>query len=96
MNCTWVDCSKEAAHPHAGQDGKQWCNLCAEHHDMLESAFVDSNPKKVLSYWVKAQGGAKKVTESMKPEIEKTTEVLKKLSSSGKFKANSKIDTSNW
>lgn len=97
MNCTWVECTKDASHPQIGQDGKQWCNLCDEHHQMLQNAYASTDPKKILSYWVKAQGGARKVTDKMQPEIQQVANTMAKLVKTfGKFKANSKIDTSNW
>jgi hypothetical protein len=97
MNCTWVDCNKEAAHSELGKDGKEWCNLCDEHHQTLETSYKELDTRKILSYWVKAQGGARKITDKMQPEIEQAAKLMGKLVNGfGKFKANSKIDTSNW
>ncbi len=63
MECTWKDCKKEAMRIQLDKNGKQWANLCEEHHNELEKAmdiFInDANFKKMLSAWVMAQGGAK-------------------------------------
>jgi hypothetical protein len=59
LACTWVDCQAEALHPQLDRQGKQWACLCQEHHDRLEKALTDLEPKGLLSCWVKAQGGAK-------------------------------------
>jgi hypothetical protein len=70
MKCTWVDCNAEATHPQVGKDGQQWSDLCDEHHAQLDKASDDflsgaTGPQKMLSAWVKAQGGSKKATERM-------------------------------
>lgn len=58
--CTWVDCENEATKSQIGKDGSVWANLCESHNGMIENAIVNSDAKAILSYWVKAQGGAKK------------------------------------
>jgi hypothetical protein len=91
MTCTWVDCTKEASHPHFGKDEKQWCNLCEDHHNELEGYMVNGEARQILSSWVKAQGGAKKATEAMRPEIERTTEIFGKI-----VEARKKFNTKGW
>lgn len=88
VNCTWLDCSREATQPQLDKNGEQWANLCQECHDYLEHGFVSLDPKRILSNWVKAQGGAKKAAEVMKPEIEAGVKLLIALKSGhlyGKF-----------
>jgi len=65
MVCTWKDCDKPATHPQIGSKGIEWANLCEEHNDIIKKAFDDMNKKGspediklMLSYYVKAQGGA--------------------------------------
>lgn len=66
MVCTWKDCDEPATHSQIGSNGVEWANLCKEHNDMMEKAFIigsgNGSPediKLMLSYYVKAQGGAK-------------------------------------
>lgn len=56
--CTWVGCNANHTHPQIGQDGKQWACLCDEHHKLLYECQQSGDPKRILSSWVKAQGGA--------------------------------------
>lgn len=60
MLCTWKGCSNKATTPQIDSNGNEWANLCDDHHRLLDETLGD--PKKIklmLSYWVKAQGGAK-------------------------------------
>ncbi len=91
MTCTWVDCTEAAAHPQIGKDGKQWAHLCQAHHDQLEGHIKNGEAKHVLSAWVRAQGGSKKATEAMRPEIEKATKLFGAL-----IEARKKFDTRGW
>lgn len=65
MNCTWKDCDKPATQPQVASDGEIWANLCDEHHEKLEESLSSLEPKKLLSAWVKAQGGANKAAKRM-------------------------------
>jgi hypothetical protein len=69
MKCTWVDCQNEATKPQISVDGSQWSNLCAEHDEMLDNSVTElvtgGSPAKMISNWIKAQGGAKKTAENM-------------------------------
>ena len=67
--CTWQDpakppCSNRGLHPQTAQDGEVWAVLCDEHHEMLDSV-IGKDVKKMLSYWVRAQGGAKTASNRM-------------------------------
>ena len=62
--CTWVDCPNNATTPQTDKDGKEWANLCDAHAKELEESVAASIPK-MMSAWVKAQGGAKKATARM-------------------------------
>jgi len=59
MECTWKNCDIEATHPQLDKNGKQWANLCVDHHRRLKDCADNFDPKRFLSAWVKAQGGAK-------------------------------------
>ena len=68
--CTWVDCTAVATHRQVGKDSQQWANLCDEHHAQMEKASGDflggiTGPQKLLSAWVKAQGGSAKAAGRM-------------------------------
>ncbi len=68
MKCTWVDCRLDAAHPQVAEDGEQWANLCEDHNKELEESLdlaVSGNIKKMISSWIKAQGGSKKAAARM-------------------------------
>ncbi len=64
MTCTWVDCPNEATKPQIGERG-QWANLCDQHDAELQDAIANFDARKLLSRWVKASGGAKKMAESI-------------------------------
>ena len=66
MICTWEECNEQATRPQLDRDGNEWANLCEKHHNMIEETLGD--PKKIpqmLSYWVKAMGGAKAAAARM-------------------------------
>ena len=56
--CTWVDCLEQGINPQFSKDGKEWACLCDEHHLKLEGDLDSLDAKRILSSWVKAQGGA--------------------------------------
>lgn len=81
--CTWKDpdfdrCTNHATYPQTANDGSVWANLCNYHH-MLMDKEVGSDVKKMLSYWVRAQGGAKAATARMMPERKATAEIAKRF-----------------
>ena len=59
MNCTWKNCNNEGKHSQKDKDGNEWTFLCEDHNKELDESIINFNAKKVLSCWVKAQGGAK-------------------------------------
>ena len=68
--CTWLRCNNDAKHKMKAKDGEIWAELCQEHYELHDKDLMDvvSNTdkesiKKMLSNWVKAQGGSKKVSE---------------------------------
>jgi len=67
MKCTWVDCAKVGLFPQKADDGEQWAWLCGEHQDKLDDAIqgASENPFRMLSCWVKAQGGSRLATKRM-------------------------------
>ena len=57
--CTWLACSAAAKHPNRAKTGEIWANLCDRHQQALDESIADdTSPRKMLSAWVKAQGGA--------------------------------------
>lgn len=65
MKCTWKECVSEAVKPLMSKDGKVWANLCSEHfqkhEEDAERAIKEGgrdNMKRMMSNYVKAQGGA--------------------------------------
>lgn len=63
--CTWVGCRMVAVKDQFDRGGRVWAHLCIEHDQVLSAALKSGDAKKILSSWVKASGGAKKLTESM-------------------------------
>lgn len=71
--CTWAGCEQPAQHQQIATDGQQWADLCDEHNGQIDkdidTAFADGDVKRLLSGWVKAQGGSKKAAKRMIGEI---------------------------
>ena len=65
MKCTWENCDKEAVKEQYANDGSVWADLCVEHAFMMEEAIEELDAKKMLSYWIRALGGAKKAAKTM-------------------------------
>lgn len=71
--CTWVEspgqqCPAEGTHAELDKNGLPWAHLCDQHHQMLESAMKSAaagTDVRILAYWVKAQGGPKKVAQAI-------------------------------
>lgn len=63
--CTWEGCDAFGGFLRKGKDGRQWANLCKQHDEETDAAITAGNVKKILSNWVKAQGGSKKAAERM-------------------------------
>ena len=68
--CTWVGCAATGHHQQVAKDGSVWAMLCETHLAEFNAAYEPFNVKKVLSTWVKAQGGAKSATKRMLPHAE--------------------------
>ena len=71
-SCTWIDCNNPASHPQFNRDGVKWANLCEGHHNELDFSIDDAIEnedyiKKMLSNWVKANGGAKEMASKRSP-----------------------------
>lgn len=70
MLCTWVDCKNEAHVPQIANNGSVWAELCFEHAKEIENCMTKFQedgygPKRMLSSWVKAQGGVKAAAARM-------------------------------
>ena len=68
--CTWERCTRGGPHEHKDKQGAVWATLCAEHDSQLQVALVSGEPKKILSAWVKAQGGSRAAAGRMQPAID--------------------------
>jgi len=69
MQYTWKDCTAEGKYEYTRNDGSAWAILCDEHHAEFEASMPGSaekvSIKRALRVWVLANGGAKKLAESM-------------------------------
>ena len=71
MNCTWVDCKNEGVHALKDRGGETWATLCDMHNNLFEDTIKlgNADPKtyapRIVSNWIKAQGGSKKAAERM-------------------------------
>ena len=63
--CTWVDCQASGFLLQLDQQKRPWATLCETHHRLLHDALEAKDARKILSYWVKAQGGAKAAKDRM-------------------------------
>lgn len=82
--CTWTDrangrCRSEGLFPQIADDGGRWAFLCGPHEDELDCAVAGAaeNPKRMLSCWVKAQGGPGTATARMK--LQPLTDIVKEF-----------------
>lgn len=65
MKCTWKECESNEAKALEAKDGKVWARLCKEHEKLLDAAISTGDARKILSYYVKAKGGAAAAAKSM-------------------------------
>jgi hypothetical protein len=74
-NCTWKDCKNEGKHEQKDKFGNVWSLLCDEHEaeqqkglDNLSEEDSEKRKKnigKMLSNWIKANGGADKMSKKI-------------------------------
>lgn len=57
--CTWQNCTNPFKCVYKSQSGEVWARLCAEHDEIIKVAIKDAEPKRLLSCYIKAQGGSK-------------------------------------
>lgn len=57
LRCTWEGCAGSGLHPQLDANGKPWARLCETHHNRLAEILSGSDARKILSVWVRAQGG---------------------------------------
>jgi len=57
--CSFDGCDEVVCE--ADENLDQRMHFCQEHHDQLQGYIKDGNVKKILGFWVKANGGAKKL-----------------------------------
>ena len=65
MICTWRDCKQPAKHVCKSQTGDVWARLCVLHSEALDAAIDSGDPKKIMSCYIKAQGGSQKAAARM-------------------------------
>jgi len=80
MICTWKDCNKKGKFSQLDKNGNEWANLCEEHNRELDES-IGLDFKKMLSSWIKASGGAKKMTEKNQSAVKAGANLMKFLSS---------------
>lgn len=64
--CTWEGCSARAVKAKYDKQNRIWADLCAEHDTEFKRVMVLGGARRVLSAWVKAQGGAAKAAERVR------------------------------
>jgi hypothetical protein len=74
MICTYKDCDNKASREFKDKDNKAWCNVCREHFNLYvyisSQRCIDEKgtgwvAKKQISFWIKANGGAKSLTNKI-------------------------------
>ncbi len=60
--CSFYGCEKDVCE--ADKELEQRMHFCQEHHDQLAGYITNGDVKKILGFWVKANGGAKKLAET--------------------------------
>lgn len=63
--CTWIDCQASGFYEQKAKDGRVWATLCETHDKLVHAAYESGDVKRILSNWVKAQGGAKAAVSRM-------------------------------
>jgi hypothetical protein len=61
--CTWEGCEEPACKSLMDDNWEPWAHLCSEHYFLTEGRLQSTNPREVLSVWIRAQGGAKKSSD---------------------------------
>jgi hypothetical protein len=88
LPCTWLSngkpCPAQPTHPYHDKSGRVWANLCGIHSLTLDTALASPNPKLLLSAWVKASGGPKALSDSMKPSRDAAVKILSTFSEATK------------
>ena len=63
LKCSYFGCQDSICKD--DENIEQGMKFCQDHHDELESYITAKpfNPAKVVSFWIKANGGAKRMAE---------------------------------
>lgn len=77
--CTWVGCKEAVWQTMKDKDSRPWAYLCQQHHAELDEAMSSGDAKRIMGAWVKAQGGAEKATEMMRPAIDAGANLIRAL-----------------
>lgn len=62
MKCSFDRCEKEVCDE--DKDSPDRMKFCQEHHDELKKYAIDGDAKAILGFWIKANGGAKKLAQT--------------------------------
>ena len=65
MKCTWKGCKNKGSVVQLDRNGEMWAKLCEEHNKQLKEAIDLGDPKTILKCWIKASGGAEKLTKTI-------------------------------
>lgn len=76
--CTWVGCGELGMHEQLDKLGNRWAYLCPQHHEELDNAIRSLVPRLVMKAWIRAHGGAQRLTEKMRPALQAGVDALMK------------------
>lgn len=65
--CTWKGCEDEATVGCYSKTGERWAHLCGQHEIKLDAAILSGNPRRIMSCYIKAQGGAEAAAKRVFP-----------------------------
>jgi hypothetical protein len=59
--CSWKDCPGEGLISQLDKNGHEWACLCDECDSLLTDALESGDVKRIMSTYIRAQGGAEKM-----------------------------------
>lgn len=60
--CSFYECKNEVCE--AGKNTTDRMRFCQQHYDEISGYIRDSRIPKIVGFWIKANGGAKKLSET--------------------------------
>jgi hypothetical protein len=67
--CTWSGCKQEAIREQLDKQGGVWAHLCAQHDHSLDVALKGGDARKIMTAWVRAQGGAAAAARRVRGDV---------------------------